>query len=136
MDLHSEALRTFLLGPLEKQALRALWSRGSATLPDLLQDGEFRCHANTLRTTLERLCRKQFLIRFPEKGVFRYLPTCDETEFQRRAMVELIRALLAEEEDPVPCLAYLVDVIVDRKGHSVDELYSIIERKRRKFASA
>jgi predicted transcriptional regulator len=136
MDLHNEALRTFFLGPLEKQSLRAIWSRGSATLPELMESGDFHCHINTLRTTLERLCRKQFLTRVPEKGVFRYSPTCDESQFQRRGITEMVRALLSGEDEPAQCLTYLVDAITTHNGRSSEELIAAIQRKRREIVSA
>lgn len=135
MDLHSETLRTFLLGPLEKQALRALWSRGSATLPELVGAGGFVCHINTLRTTLERLCKKDLLVRFSEKGVFRYFPRYDEPQFQRKAMTEIVRALLAAEDDPSRCLGDLVSAIAEHNGHSLDHLAEAIARKRERDLS-
>jgi len=135
MDLHHDHLRAFFLGTLEKRALRLLWSRGSATLPELIETGGFVCHINTLRTTLERLCRKQFLVRFPEKGVFRYFPRYDEAQFQRKGMMVIVQALLRAEDDPATCLSYLVDAIIAHNGNSLEELRGAIERKRLELVS-
>jgi predicted transcriptional regulator len=130
MDLHSERLRPFFLGPLEQQALRVLWLRGSATLPELIRRGDFRCHINTLRTTFDRLCKKEFLVRIPERGVFRYFPRYDKHQFQQKAIEELVRALLASEEDPALCLACMVDAITAKDPALLNELFAVIESRR------
>jgi len=131
MDLNNDRLRVFFLGPLEKRALRVLWLRGSATLPELIKKGDFRCHINTLRTTLDRLCTKQFLMRFPERGVYRYFPKYDESQFQRKGIAELVRAMLASEENPALCLASIVDAITENNPQLLSELSAVVDSKRR-----
>src|SRR5271169_4338455 len=58
---------TARLGPLEQRLLEALWSRGSATVRELMDDGDAaRDHKiayTTVMTTLDRLYKKKLLSR-------------------------------------------------------------------------
>ena len=51
------------LGPLEQQVLQALWSRGTATVRELLEDERITQAYTTVMTTLDRLYKKKILNR-------------------------------------------------------------------------
>jgi predicted transcriptional regulator len=54
------------LGPLEQRLLQEMWSRGSATVRELLEDGKTKQAYTTVMTTLDRLYKKRFLDRVAE----------------------------------------------------------------------
>ena len=82
------------LGPLERQMLEALWSRGSATVRELVEDGQVTQAYTTVMTTLDRLYKKQLLDRVSEGRAFRYSPRQSADELRRVAAVEGIRQLI------------------------------------------
>jgi len=62
------------LGPLEERLLESLWTRGNATVRELI---EAECHDlayTTVMTTLDRLFKKKLLSREAEGRAFRYVP--------------------------------------------------------------
>jgi predicted transcriptional regulator len=116
------------LGPLERQILGVLWRRGSATVRELVDDGEVAGAYTTLMTTLDRLHKKGVLDREPEGRAFRYSPHQTETEFHASIARSAIRQLLGTESSaPV---SYLVDAVSDYDRELLDELERAIERKR------
>src|SRR5260370_39652509 len=71
------------LGPLEQGLLEALWSRGTATVRELLQDGYQNLAYTTVMTTLDRLYKKNLLTREAEGRAFRYAPRVTREELHR-----------------------------------------------------
>jgi len=49
------------LGPLEQQLLQEMWTRRSATVRELVEDGKITQAYTTVMTTLDRLYKKRFL---------------------------------------------------------------------------
>ena len=82
------------LGPLEQQLLTALWSRGSATVRELLEDGEIKLAYTTVMTTLDRLYKKHLLDRVAEGRAYRYTPRFTETELEKAAVSHTVRQML------------------------------------------
>src|SRR6202790_2242551 len=82
------------LGPLEQQLLSSLWTRGSATVREILDAGEIKLAYTTVMTTLDRLFKKQLLNRVPEGRAFRYSPRYSQAELEKAAVGETIRQLL------------------------------------------
>src|SRR5437868_841239 len=99
------------LGPLEQQILRALWSRGNATVRELLEDKNITQAYTTVMTTLDRLYKKRFLDRVCEGRAFRYSPRQTAEELRQVAAVEGIRQLLASGDASSLPLSYLVDAL-------------------------
>jgi len=54
------------LGPLEQRLMREIWSRGNATVRELLQAGNLNIAYTTVMTTLDRLYKKHLLTRVAE----------------------------------------------------------------------
>jgi predicted transcriptional regulator len=121
------------LGPLEQQVLRKLWSRGSATVRELLQDDSITLAYTTVMTTMDRLYKKRLLDRMAEGRAYRYFPRHSHDEMRRVAAVEGIRQLLASGDASSLPLSYLVEALSEHDAQLLDELQVLVERKRREL---
>jgi predicted transcriptional regulator len=124
------------LGPLERQMLEALLSRGSATVRELLEDGKLTQAYTTVMTTLDRLYKKRLLDRVAEGRAFRYSPRQTPEELRRVAAVEGIRQLLGSGDTSSLPLSYLVEALSAHDAQLLDELQLLVERKRRELKKA
>jgi len=121
------------LGPLEQQLLDTLWSRGSATVRELLDEGSVALAYTTVMTTLDRLYKKKFLDRVPEGRAFRYSPRYTKEELERAAAGETIHQLLGSSGAPSLPLSYLVEAVSDHDASLLDELQQVLDRKRQEL---
>jgi len=124
------------LGPLEQQVLQALWSRGTATVRELLEDERITQAYTTVMTTLDRLYKKKLLDRVSEGRAFRYSPRQTAEELRQVAAVEGIRQLLASGDASSLPLSYLVEALSAHDAQLLDELQVLVERKRRELKKA
>ena len=121
------------LGPLEQQVLEALWSRGSATVRELLEDQKITQAYTTVMTTLDRLYKKRLLDRIAEGRAFRYSPRQTPEELRRVAAVEGILQLLGSGDASALPLSHLVEALSTHDVQLLDELQVLVERKRREL---
>jgi predicted transcriptional regulator len=121
------------LGPFEQQLLEKLWSRGNATVRELLDDGKLHQAYTTVMTTMDRLYKKGLLDRVAEGRAFRYTPRLSSEEIQRGAALDGIRQLLNSGEASSLPLSYLVEALSAHDAQLLDELQLLIERKRREL---
>jgi predicted transcriptional regulator len=122
------------LGPLEQRLLQEVWSRGSSTVREILQDSDLNIAYTTVMTTLDRLYKKSLLSRVAEGRAFRYSPSVTQEEMQRAAAGQAIRQLL--ESGPTSStlpLSYLVEAVTEHDIQLLDELQELVERKRREL---
>jgi predicted transcriptional regulator len=121
------------LGPFEQRLLQELWSRGSATVRELLADGQIRQAYTTVMTTVDRLYKKGMLDRTAEGRAFRYTPRQTPGEMQRVAAFEGIRQLLGSGAPTALPLSYLVEAVSAHDAQLLDELQLLVETKRREL---
>jgi predicted transcriptional regulator len=121
------------LGPLEQQVLRELWSRGSATVRELLESENMALAYTTVMTTMDRLYKKRLLDREAEGRAYRYFPRHTPDEMRRVAAVEGIRQLLGSSDASSLPLSYLVEALSEHDAQLLDELQVLVERKRREL---
>ena len=121
------------LGPLERQLLEEMWSRGNATVREVLADGTIKQAYTTVMTTLDRLYKKGLLDRVAEGRAFRYSPLQTPEELRRAAAVEGLRQLLSSGDTSSLPLSYLVEALSIHDAQLLDELQLLIERKRREL---
>jgi predicted transcriptional regulator len=121
------------LGPFEQQVLQELWSRGSATVRELLADGTIRQAYTTVMTTMDRLYKKGLLDRVAEGRAFRYTPRHTPEELQRGTALESIRQLLGSADASSLPLSHLVEALSSHDAQLLDELQLLVERKRREL---
>lgn len=129
VDLNLDQTSTMPLGPLEQQIHRAIWTRGSATVREVLQDRSIWQAYNTVLTTTERLFRKGLLSRVSERKAFRYRVLCSPDELQRRTAVSGLQRLL-RTQDTVLHLSYFVEAVGQLDEKLLDELQALVEQER------
>jgi predicted transcriptional regulator len=118
------------LGPLEQRLLETIWSRRTATIRELVDDGYHDLAYTTVMTTLDRLFKKNLLTRQPEGRAFRYAPRFTCEELRREVTGEAFRQLLdASPVSSVP-LSELVEILTERDARLLDELRKLIEAKQ------
>lgn len=121
------------LGPLEERLLESLWQNGSSTVRELVDSGCHDLAYTTVMTTLDRLFKKNLLLREAEGRAFRYTPRFTREELHREAAGEAFRQLLdASPASSLP-LSYLVEIVTERDAHLLDELRQVVETKRREL---
>jgi predicted transcriptional regulator len=119
------------LGPLEQRLLEALWSRGTATVRELLKDGVENLAYTTVMTTLDRLYKKSLLTRAVEGRAFRYAPRVTRQELHREVAGEAFRQLLDSSPRAELPLSYLVEILSERDAQLLEDLRQVVESKRR-----
>jgi predicted transcriptional regulator len=117
------------LGPLEQRVLETVWSRGSATVREVLIEGKLWQNYTTIMTTMDRLFRKGLLSRIPEGRAFRYSPKYTPDELERAEAMNGIRRLLDSPQASLH-LSYLVEAAGTHDERLLDELLSLVERQR------
>jgi len=118
------------LGPFEQLLLREIWSRGSATVREMISDGKIHQAYTTVMTTMDRLYKKGLLDRAAEGRAFRYTPRLSPEDLQRGAALDGIRQLLGSNDTSALPLSYLVEALSAHDAQLLDELQRLIERKR------
>lgn len=119
------------LGPLEGELLLLLWSRGDATVRELLRDAKLDYAYTTVMTTLDRLYKKGVLVRTLEGKAFRYRPAQTQEEYERQDVAEALQALMQRSKDSAVPISFLVDAVTEQDGRALEELARAVERKRR-----
>ncbi len=117
------------LGPLERQIHHAVWARGTATVREVLEDGNIWQTYTTIMTTMDRLYRKGLLARVLEGKAFRYSARYSPEEMERVAAVNGIRQLLGSEYASLH-LSYLVEAVSAQDEKLLEELQTLVERQR------
>jgi len=121
------------LGPLERQLLATLWTRGSSTVREILDVGDIKLAYTTVMTTLDRLYKKQLLNRVAEGRAFRYSPRYTQEELEKAAVGETIRQLLGSGA-ALP-LSYLVEAVSEHDASLLDDLQRLLDEKRRELGN-
>ncbi|MGB0006356.1 MAG: BlaI/MecI/CopY family transcriptional regulator [Candidatus Sulfotelmatobacter sp.] len=121
------------LGPLEQRMLDALWTRGSATVRELVDGGCEDLAYTTVMTTLDRLFKKGVLTRSEEGRAFRYAARFSREEFRQEAAGHAFRQLLDASPGSSLPLSFLVEILGERDAQLLDDLRTLVERKRREL---
>lgn len=116
--------------------MQALWSRGNATVRELLDDEDITQAYTTVMTTLDRLYKKNLLDRVAEGRAFRYTPRQSPDEMSRVAVMDGIRQLLGSADSSALPLSYLVEAVSEHDSQLLDQLQALVERKRRELKKA
>ena len=121
------------LGPLEQRLLETLWSRGTATVRELLEAGVDNLAYTTVMTTLDRLYKKNLLTREAEGRAFRYTPRVSREQLHREVAGEAFRQLLDSSSSTELPLSYLVEILSERDAQLLEDLRQVVENKRREL---
>jgi predicted transcriptional regulator len=119
------------LGPLEDEILRVLWTRGDATVRELVEASAVNGAYTTIMTTLDRLYKKGLLERSPEGRAFRYRPRLSEVELNQNLVAAGLKELLASAGEHEAPISFLVDAISQHDAALLEQLQQAVARKRR-----
>ena len=119
------------LGPLEVEILRVLWSRGDATVRELIDESAVEGAYTTVMTTLDRLYKKGLLERSAEGRAFRYHPKQSEAELQQNLVAAGLKELLASAQQQDAPISFLVDAISQHDAALLERLQDAVAKKRR-----
>ena len=119
------------LGPLEDELLRALWTRGDATVRELIDDSAVDGAYTTIMTTLDRLYKKGLLERTAEGRAFRYRPAQSEVEIHQNIVATGLKELLSSAGHHEAPISFLVDTISQHDAALLEQLQEAVARKRR-----
>jgi predicted transcriptional regulator len=100
---HSEGLSK-LFGSLESDIIELIWQHGSASARDIfeaLRDQGQRLSYGAVKTVLDRLAKKQVLLREMADGQYTYRALLGREEFANSAVREIIGSLLDSFGAPV-----------------------------------
>lgn len=124
------------LGPLESRLLEAIWQRGSVTVRELVDSGNTGLAYTTLMTTLDRLYKKNLLLRQAEGRAFRYTPRFTRQELHREEAGEAFRQMLDASPAASLPLSYLVEIVSEYDAQLLQDLSRLVESKRRELGSS
>src|SRR5947209_3181848 len=110
------------LGPLEVEILRVLWSRGDATVRELIDESAVEGAYTTVMTTLDRLYKKGLLERSAEGRAFRYCPKQSEAELQQELVAAGLKELLSSAQQQDAPISFLVDAISQHDAALLERL--------------
>lgn len=123
-------METPVLGELETAVLDWLWEHGTAETRDIHRAlGQARgITLSTIQSTVERLHRKQLLMRERFGHAYRYAPALTRAEFRARSIAGLAGDL--EGADAAGVLAAFVDIVARTDRGRLDELAALVEAAR------
>jgi predicted transcriptional regulator len=122
------------IGPLEQRLLETLWEKGSATVRELLESGYRHLAYTTVMTTLDRLFKKNLLLREPDGRAFRYSPRLSRERLRQETAGEVLHQFLDASPGSALPLSFLVVIVGERDSQLLDQLRELVENKRRELA--
>ncbi len=120
--------RVRTLGDLEAEVMNIVWSCSSVTVKDVNDRLSRERAYNTVQTTLDRLYRKDLLVREKQSHAFVYRPRLERAEYHRRLMSGFFRELLQSERASV--LAAFIDTAAAADIRNLERLEELIQTKR------
>ena len=122
------------LGRLEREVLDQIWQRGEVTVREIYLAFEERIAYTTLMTTLDRLYKKQILIRRKDGRAFLYRASVSREEFDHGIREDVIDGLFSEGASGIqPLLACIVDTVSECERDMLDELDRLVKEKKREL---
>lgn len=116
-------------GGLEALVLDVLWDRGGWLTPGEVQDAlapNHRVAYTTVKTILERLCRKGLLDRHRDGRAYVYQPL----ETREQLVGGRMKELLAGTSDPTGALAHFLESITPAQRAQVRRMLANRQRQR------
>jgi predicted transcriptional regulator len=124
----------FALGKLERQVLEETWQRGEVSVRDIYRAFDETIAYTTLMTTLDRLFKKNLLVRRKDGRAFLYSAMVSRDDFDQGIKEDVIDGLLGHGADGVePILACIVDTVSERDRELLDELDRLVQEKKKEL---
>ncbi|MEO7920450.1 MAG: BlaI/MecI/CopY family transcriptional regulator [Thermoanaerobaculia bacterium] len=122
------------LGPLEAQVMEIIWRRGEpSNVRDVREALGGPPAYTTVMTTLDRLFKKELLVRHREGRGFVYSARVSREELSRQSASAVVVALLGSDPAARPILSAIVDAVSESDRAMLDELERLVRSKRREL---
>jgi predicted transcriptional regulator len=123
-----------LLGHLELSVMEILWAHGEGNVHDVAQRLGRPLAYTTVMTTLDRLFKKDLLVRRKCERAFLYAPRWTRLEWERKRAGDFVAGFLAAPEATGDLLiSSLVDAVGQYDTALLDELEKKIRGKRKEL---
>jgi predicted transcriptional regulator len=123
-----------LLGHLELRVMEILWAHGEGNVHDVAQRLGRPLAYTTVMTTLDRLFKKDLLVRRKCERAFLYAPRWTRLEWERKRAGDFVAGFLAAPEATGDLLiSSLVDAVGQYDTALLDELEKKIRGKRKEL---
>lgn len=129
---HGEGLRQ-LFGSLEADIMALVWARHQASARDIfegLRDQGQRISYGATKTVLDRLVKKQVLVRNLESNQYIYQARLTRDEFTNSAIREILAGLFSGFGTPV--YAQFLDQLQEAEPEQLDALMQMINEAEKK----
>jgi predicted transcriptional regulator len=118
-------------GHLEREVMDVVWRDGLVSVRDVQGRLSRSIAYTTVMTTLDRLFKKGFVERTREGRAFKYSAAHTREEVEAFVASGLVTGFLQRGSEAArPLLSNLVDVMAERDEGLLDELETLIRRKR------
>ena len=122
------------LGHLELKVMEVLWAHGESNVHDVIQRLGRPLAYTTVMTTLDRLFKKNLLVRRKWERAFLYTPRWTRQEWERKRAGDFLAGFLASPEASGDLLiSSLVDAVGQYDTALLDELERKIRSKRKEL---
>ena len=122
------------LGKLEREVMDEVWRRGEISVREMHQSFDQRVAYTTLMTTLDRLFKKNLLLRRKDGRAFYYSPRYSRAEFEQGVAEDVIDGLLNRSARGIePVLACIVETVSEHDRALLDELERLVQEKKREL---
>jgi len=127
-------VRQDALGHLEHRVMELLWAHGECSVHDVVERLGRPLAYTTLMTTLDRLFKKDLLVRRKSERAFLYAPRWTRAEWEQKRTGDFVAGFLA---GPQPSGDLLISSLVEAVGRYdtalLDELEKKIRNKRKEL---
>jgi predicted transcriptional regulator len=122
------------LGHLELKVMEVLWAHGESNVHEVVQRLGRPLAYTTVMTTLDRLFKKNLLVRRKSERAFRYTPRWTRQEWEQKRAGDFVAVFLASPAGSGDLLiSSLVDAVGQYDTALLDELEKKIRSKRREL---
>ena len=123
------------LGWREQEIMKILWTRGSASVQEVMQSLTSALAYTTVMTVLDRLFKKGLLRREKKDRAFIYSASLSSREMERQRAAGLVRLFFAESrERPELLLSCLVDAVDQYDAGLLDQLEARVKAAQEQAA--
>jgi len=123
-----------VLGHLEMHIMEVLWAHGESNVHDVVDRLGRPLAYTTVMTTLDRLFKKNLLVRRKSERAFFYAPRWSRQEWEQKRAGDFVAGFLASPQASGALISSLVDAVGQYDTALLDELEDNIRSKRLELA--
>ena len=127
-----KGLKKFL-GELEEKILNVLWEGKKLTGREVFEkvSKEKKVAYTTVLTVLQRMVKKGLVDKKKKDEIYLYSATLDKEEFTKYIYERVLKGVLDFSESAT--IAFLIDILSDYDPKTLEQLSSIIEKKKKEL---